>query len=203
MKVSAAPSNRPGRPRAFDRDAALESAMRVFWEKGYEGASMSDLTGAMGINRPSLYAAFGNKESLFRQVMDRYGQGPASHVCSALDEATARGVAEKILRGTAEMLGDPRHPRGCLGVNAVLACGDEANAVRQDMVARRCAAIDALRKRLARARKEGDLPAHADPAALARFVFAVAQGMSVQAASGAKKSDLLRIAETALQAWPA
>lgn len=201
MKSKKAPS-RPGRPRAFDCDAALESATRVFWEKGYEGASLSDLTAAMGINRPSLYAAFGNKEALFRKVMDRYGSGPASYSCEALSAPTAREVAERLLFGAAEMLGDPRNPRGCLALNAGLACGDEANAVRQDILTRRAALTQNLHRRFARAKKENDLPADSNPAALSLYVSAIMHGMAVQAAGGAKRSDLLAIAETAMKAWP-
>ncbi len=201
MKSQNAPV-RLGRPRAFDADVALERAMHVFWEKGYEGASLADLTVAMGINRPSLYAAFGNKEALFRKVMDRYGEGPASHVCDSLREPTARAVAERLLRGTAELLSDPKHPRGCLGTHGALVCGDQSYVVRQEMSSRRAAAMDALRKRFARAKKEGDLPADSDPDALARYLSAVAQGMSVQSTSGATRRDLLRVVETAMRAWP-
>ena len=193
-------SGKPGRPRAFDPDEALEQAMRVFWQKGFEGASLTDLTEAMGINRPSLYAAFGNKEKLFRLAMDRYGRGPASHVCAALLAPTAREVAEQCIVGTADLLGDPNHPPGCLGVNAFVAGGDEA--VRAEMAARRFAAIEALRKRFVRARKEGDLPVDADPAALALYISTVTQGMSVLAVSGAKRADLQRVARLAMQAWP-
>jgi AcrR family transcriptional regulator len=193
-------SCKPGRPRAFDPEEALEKAMRVFWEKGFEGASLSDLTKAMGINRPSLYAAYGNKEKLFRLAMDRYGRGPASHFCAALDAPTSREVAERCLLGTADLLGDPSHPPGCLVVNGFVAGGDEA--VREEMAARRFAVIEALRKRFVRAKKEGDLPDDADPAALALYVSTVTQGMSVLAASGAKKGDLLRVARLALDAWP-
>jgi len=201
MKSTSAPV-RPGRPRAFDADAALERAMQVFWKNGYEGASLSDLTEAMGINRPSLYAAFGNKESLFRKVMDRYGKGPASHVCAALAEPTAHAVVEKLLRGAVEMFTNPRNPGGCLAIHGALACGDEADSVRQEMTARRAAAMDALRKRFVRAKKEGDLPADSDPAALALYISAVSQGMSVQSTSGATRKDLLRIVETTMRAWP-
>lgn len=199
MKSSKLPG-RPGRPRAFKEDDALEKAMCVFWRKGFEGTSLSDLTEAMGINRPSLYAAFGNKEQLFRKVMDRYGRGPASHVCDALDAPTAREVAERCILGTADLLSDPSHPPGCLGVNAFVAGGDET--VREDMAARRFAVIEALRKRFARARKEGDLPPDADPSALAMYISTVTQGMSVLAVSGAKQADLQRVARLAMDAWP-
>jgi AcrR family transcriptional regulator len=201
MKLKARQA-RPGRPRAFDADQALESAMRVFWRKGYQGASLSDLTEAMGINRPSLYAAFGNKEALFRKVLDRYGRGPASHVCDALEAPTAREVAGRILYGTVDLLSDPSHPPGCLSVNAILVGGKQTEAVCQEMAVRRCAAVDALKKRFARAKKEADLPPTADPAALALFVSTVTQGMSVHAAGGASRSALRRVADLAMEAWP-
>lgn len=176
--------------------------MRVFWEKGYEGASLSDLTSAMGINRPSLYAAFGNKEALFKKAVDRYGEGPAAHVALALHEPTARRVAEKLLRGTVELLADPCRPRGCFVVQAALACGSDSEPVKEDLIARRAAALEKLRTRLERARTEGDLPADADTANLARYLSTVCQGMSVQAASGATRQELRDLAETALLAWP-
>src|SRR5579863_2273019 len=112
-----------GRPRAFDIDKALDRAMKVFWRKGYEGASLPDLTKAMGINRPSLYAAFGNKEALFRKAIDRYTQGPASHVREALNEPTARRVVERLFRGTINLITGSRNPRGCVLVQSALACG--------------------------------------------------------------------------------
>ena len=176
--------------------------MRVFWRKGYQGASLSDLTQAIGINRPSLYAAFGNKEELFRKVLDRYGHGPAAHICDALEAPTAREVAGRILYGTVDLLSDPSHPPGCLGVNGILVGGTRTEAVCQEMAARRCAAVEALRKRFIRAKKEGDLPATEDPAALALFVSAVAQGMSVHAASTGGRSELRRVADLAMEVWP-
>jgi AcrR family transcriptional regulator len=191
-----------GRPRTFDPDKALDRALRVFWRKGYEGASLADLTRAMRINRPSLYAAFGGKEALFRKVLDRYAEGPAAYVRAALEEPTARAVAERLLLGSADLLGDPRHPRGCLMVQGALACGGAAESVRRELAARRAAADVAVRRRLERARAEGDLPAGADPADLARYLATVVRGMAVQAAGGASRAELRRVAATALRAWP-
>ena len=176
--------------------------MEVFWEKGYEGASLDDLTAAMGINRPSLYAAFGNKEQLFRKVLDRYG-GCVGYFGDALKAATAREVAERLLYGAVEMTTTPRQPRGCLLVQAALACGDEAKPVREELSSRRDAGQAAVRKRFERAKKDGDLGADVDPADLARYVVTVLRGISVQAADGASRAQLRRVAETALRAWPA
>jgi len=201
MKSSPNPA-RPGRPRAFDADLALEAAMRVFWRKGFEGTSLSDLTQAMGINRPSLYAAFGNKEALFRQVMDRYGRGPAAHMEDALKAPTARAVAEALLHGTVDLLIDRTHPPGCLGVNGILVGGDGTEILCQDMAARQVQVFSALKNRLARAKKEGDLPESAQPATLARFLCTVTQGLSVQATRGVGERDLRQVADLALQAWP-
>lgn len=191
-----------GRPRAFDPDKALDAALEVFWEKGYEGASLTDLTEAMGINRPSLYAAFGNKEALFRRVLDRYTSEAGALQKKALQEPTARAVVEKWLYLNADALGDENRPRGCLLVQSALSCGEEANAIRQELIARRTAGTALLRKRLERARAEGDLPSDANPADLARYVASVSYGMSVQAVNGATRAELRRLVKIALQAWP-
>jgi AcrR family transcriptional regulator len=191
-----------GRPRSFDKERALDAALRVFWEKGYQGASLSDLTDAMGINRPSLYAAFGDKEALFRQVLERYEQGPVAYMAEAFAAPTGRAVIERMLYGTVAALTRPQSPRGCLYVQGALACGDESSAMRKELAKRRSAGEVALRKRLKKAKRDGELPATAEPADLARFYMAVMHGMSVQAAGGAKRAALESVAETALGAWP-
>ena len=191
-----------GRPREFDVDQALDHALAVFWRKGYEGASLPDLTRAMGVNRPSLYAAFGNKEALFRRVLDRYAEGPAGCMREALNEPTARAVAERLLRGASDRLTDPRGPHGCLLVQGALACGEAAESVRQELASRRLAGEVAVRQRFERALADGDLPGDTDPADLARYVVTVIRGMAVQAAGGASRKDLRRVAEMALRAWP-
>jgi AcrR family transcriptional regulator len=189
-----------GRPRAFDPDTALERAMHVFWAKGYEGASLSNLTRAMRINRPSLYSAFGNKEQLFRKVLDRYMDGPVAFFGRALAAPKARDVVEQIFLGTARMAENPRIPAGCLMVQGALACGN--GSVRKEVAARRVAAEVALRRRLQRAKREGDLPKNADPAELAHYVMTVMRGMAVQTAGGASRAQLHRVAQIALRVWP-
>ena len=201
MKGGGAPA-KIGRPRAFDVDLALDRALHVFWRKGYEGASLSDLTNAMRINRPSLYAAFGNKETLFRKALDRYSRGPTAFYEDALRAPTARAVVERLLRGTIDLLTNPQTPRGCLIVQSALACGDAADSVRKEVASRREAGETALRRRLQRAKREGDLPANSDPADLSRYITTVMHGMAVLGAGRATRPQLLRVMETALQAWP-
>jgi AcrR family transcriptional regulator len=191
-----------GRPRAFDTDKALDCALQVFWQKGYQGTSLTDLTEAMGINRPSLYAAFGNKEALFRKALDRYADGPAAYVSEALKETTARAVVERLLSGTVDLLTDPGTPAGCLTVQGALSCGEGADAIRQELNLRRAAGEAALRKRLKRAKSEGDLPSDSDPADLARYIITIIRGMAVQAAGGASRDELRRVVRMALRAWP-
>jgi AcrR family transcriptional regulator len=191
-----------GRPRAFDIDQALDRALHVFWRKGYEGASLADLTKAMKINRPSLYAAFGNKQSLFRKVIERYAAGPAAYVREALQAPTARQVAERLLGGAIDLLSDRRNPRGCLMVHGALACSGTAEPVRRQLALHRAASEEALRKRFLRARAEGDLPAGSNPADLARYLATVLRGMAVQAAGGASREALQRVVTMALRAWP-
>jgi AcrR family transcriptional regulator len=201
MKANIAPAPR-GRPRAFDADVALERAMHVFWAKGYEGASLSDLTQAMRINRPSLYAAFGNKEQLFRKVLDRYASGPLAYFGKALAAAKVRDVVEEILFGAANMASDPRLPAGCLLVQGALACGDSAGSIQKETAARRAASEVALRRRLQRAKREGDLSPRSGPAELARYFMTVLQGMAVQGANGATRLQLRQVAQLALRVWP-
>src|SRR6266850_6722939 len=191
------PRTLTGRPRSFDLDKALDAAMQVFWREGYEGASLSDLTKAMGINRPSLYAAFGDKESLFRKALNRYDTGPGAYVREALKQPTAHLVTREVLRRTADLLTDPQHPAGCLMVQGALACGEASDCIRQELVSRRLAGEAAIRRRFQRAKTEGDLTADSDAAELARYVVTISQGMAVQAAGGASRKELQRVASMA------
>jgi AcrR family transcriptional regulator len=191
-----------GRPRAFSEESALAAAMRVFWEKGYEGASLSDLTEAMGINRPSLYATFGDKQALFLRAMEQYANGPAQYLRGALEERTAYAVIDALLRGAVKLLADPRNPRGCLSVQGGIACSTEAEPIRQALIAWRKKGEAEIVKRLKRARAEGDLPADADPSDLARYIATVLNGLGIQAATGATKAEMTRVVEMALRSVP-
>lgn len=191
-----------GRPREFCTEAALAAALRVFRAKGYEGASLSDLTDAMGIKRPSLYAAFGNKEALFRKALDLYERENTAFMGAALRAPTARGVAEAVLRGALDLHGAPDGPSGCLHVIHSVACGTEAEPARAVVVARRAATEGTLFARFEAAQAAGDLPPAADPRGLARCLMAVVQGMAVQAGSGVPRAELERLVETVLLIWP-
>jgi AcrR family transcriptional regulator len=191
-----------GRPREFDIDKALDQALHVFWRQGYEGTSITDLTEAIGITKPSLYAAFGNKEELFRKALDRYVDGPGGYVQVALAKPTAREVVEHLLYEAAGAVTDPENPPGCLAVQGALCCGETAESIKQELMARRAKGEDDLRKRFERALTDGDLPAACDPADLARYISAILQGMAVQAIGGAGRDELRKVADIALRNWP-
>jgi AcrR family transcriptional regulator len=190
-----------GRPREFDTDAVLETAMELFWEHGFEGVSISDLTDATGINRRSLYAAFGTKEELFRCAVRRYLDGPGGFVAAALQQPRARDVATTMVHGAADSYTDPDRPRGCLLVHGALAAGGDADAVRVDLAQQRDAGIKALAHRFDEAQAAGELPG-VDTLVLARWINSVCQGFSVQARSGATRDELHQAADQALRGWP-
>jgi AcrR family transcriptional regulator len=200
MESFAKAANR-GRPREFCTEEALAQALRVFWARGYEGASISDLTEAMGITRPSLYAAFGNKEELFRKALDLYERDKLAYINDALEAPTARGVAERLLQGAID-LQTGSDPKGCLGVISSTACGTEAECIRDEVLRRRASADAALLERLQRAKAEGDLPEHITPEGLMQYLTAVIQGLCLQAGAGASIAELHRLKDTTLAVWP-
>ena len=191
-----------GRPREFDVDDALAAALRVFWTKGYEAASLTDLTEAMGITRPSLYAAFGNKEALFRKALDLYEREKLAYVGEALKAPTSRQVVERLLRGALELQTSDCNPKGCMRVIGSVSCSPEAESIRADLMARRKSSQDALCARLKQAEDEGDLPDGCDVDGLCAYIGAILQGMSIQAGSGASKRQLEALVETSLAMWP-
>ena len=191
-----------GRPREFDVDDALAAALRVFWAKGYEAASLTDLTEAMGITRPSLYAAFGNKEALFRKALDLYEREKLAYIGEALKAPTSRGVAERLLRGSLAMQTSDCEPKGCMRVLTSVGCGPEAESIRADIMKRRQSSQRALCDRMHRAKQDGDLPEGTDVDGLCAYLAAILGGMSIQAGSGAPKAQLESLVETTLRMWP-
>jgi AcrR family transcriptional regulator len=191
-----------GRPRAFCTETALAAALGVFWAKGYDGASMADLTAAMGITKPSLYAAFGNKEQLFHRALDLYGAEKMAYTRDALKQPSARAVAEHLLRGAATAQTSTSDPKGCLGVISATACGAEAESIKSHIIERRSVAHTALVDRFRTAQRDGDLAPGADPEGLAQYLYVMLQGMAVQAGSGATRADLDRVVDIGLMMWP-
>ncbi|MCR4269097.1 TetR/AcrR family transcriptional regulator [Nitratireductor sp. ZSWI3] len=191
-----------GRPRAFDRDEALHRAMRVFWTCGYEGASVSELAQAMGINKPSLYAAFGCKEELFREAIALYGREEGAPVGEALAAGrTARGAIEMALRVNARSYTNPDNPRGCMVVVSALAGAPENNPVCRFLAENRRESEESFRRRVERGIAEGDVLASADPARVAAFYATVMHGLSIQARDGASAAALEKVVDSAMAAW--
>jgi AcrR family transcriptional regulator len=196
-------SKRRGRPREFDQEKALDRALELFWRQGYEGTSIADLTAAMGITPPSLYAAFGSKEQLYYEVLQRYRASVGRCLATALEaEPTAYSAVERFLYESARIFGARENPSGCLISSGILSCAPENKKVAETVASMRAEAIQAIRRRLQAAVKSGELPRPTDLTQLARFYGAVVQGMSVQARDGANAKTLRAIAETALKAWP-
>lgn len=191
-----------GRPRGFDRTRALDQAMRLFWAKTYEGASLADLTEAMGISAPSLYAAFGSKEALFREAVAHYAEREGGGIWNALDEApNARQAIERLLLTTAAAYSDPANPPGCLIVlGAQHGCGDE-DPVHRELRALRRENREQLAERFRRAVAAGELPAAFDADGAAAFFISVQTGMSVLARDGASRADLEAVARGAMLGW--
>jgi AcrR family transcriptional regulator len=193
-----------GRPRSFDRAAALQRAMRVFWAKGFDATSMTDLTLAMGINSPSLYAAFGSKEALFEEAVRLYGESEGTEIWNALDEApTARRAIEWFLHRSALSFSRPGVPAGCLIVLGAVHAGKGSEQACRTLRQRRSENVTDLRKRLERSVREGELRDGVNCQAIAMFYATVQHGMSIQARDGAGREALLAVADCAIAAWDA
>ncbi|CDF96709.1 MULTISPECIES: TetR/AcrR family transcriptional regulator [unclassified Pseudomonas] len=191
-----------GRQREFDVDQALDAALCVFWRKGYEGASYTDLTQATGVERPALYSAFGNKEALFRRALERYYEHYLDFLPQAVELPTSREVVERLFRASVELT--TRYPdrKGCLGIHGALAGSDDAEPIRIALIEARAGGETLLRERFERAKEEGDLPPTVDCAALAAFVLALLHGMAVQAKAGFSRETLEAVVDQALSTWP-
>jgi AcrR family transcriptional regulator len=188
-----------GRPPSFNQDEALEKALNVFWLHGYEGTSMAELTEALGMNKPSIYAAFGNKEELFRKALAKYIAGPVDFVTAALNQPTAQKVVEKFLFGAAEFLTNPNTPRGCMVVQGALTCGAGSAQIQQELISHRKSYESALKQRFDLAITQADLPLQTNSAALAKYLATIHQGLSVQATSGANQAELTAVVNLAIQ----
>ena len=201
MKAPSSAASGLGRPRSFDPERALAVAMRVFWARGYGGASLAELTSEMGIARTSLYLCFESKEDLFRKALELYRREKRGFMRQALEAPTARGVAEQILKGLLERQRDG-DPRGCLDIATSIACSAVGESIRAEVIASRAAFDAALVARFVRASREGDIPAHIAPAALAGLLVALTQGLSIQASSGDVYGELQGLVDVALFLWP-
>jgi AcrR family transcriptional regulator len=194
--------NPPGRPRAFCKDEALNAAISVFAEKGYEAASLSDLTKAMGINRVSMYATFGNKEALFRLAMDRFTQVGGQHLAACLSSGTAKDGITRLLRDGVAQFTDAHGPGVCFVTQGPLSASDASEQTRTLVAQKRAGVEMALRKRLDKAVEEGELPRSVSTADLARFYAVMIQGIALQAQHGGTREDLLRVVDVAMEHWP-
>jgi TetR/AcrR family transcriptional regulator, copper-responsive repressor len=200
----AKPPTRPrGRPRAFDRDDALDRAMHLFWRRGYEATSVSELTEAMGITPPSLYAAFGDKKRLFLEAVDRYQDGPGSFAKAALcEEPTAERAMRCLLMGTIDSFFEANSVKGCMVVLAATNCTTESSDIIDELAARRRLAERLVRDRIAAGRDAGELPADTDVDTLAGLIITTLYGLSIKARDGASRASLHKVVEQVMSAWP-
>jgi TetR/AcrR family transcriptional regulator, copper-responsive repressor len=204
MKNIEAASRPRGRPRTFDQQAALEAAMRLFWTRGYETTSMSDLSHAMGINPPSLYAAFGDKKNLFKLAVEAYQHGPGNFTAQALaSEGSNRAAIEHMLLEAAANFTDPTMPRGCMVVLSANNCSAASEDVRQALIGLRTQSAAAICQRINRAAEEGEFPKHLDPIVFGNLITSVFQGMSIRALDGTTREELEAVARQVMALWPA
>lgn len=191
-----------GRPRTFDKTQALDIALKLFWNHGYDGTSIAQLAAAIDIKIPSLYAAFGSKEALFMAAVGRYSELNGDLYHTALALPTARAVAESILMGEVELVTRTDCPDGCLMVQGALTTAPESDNIRQAMNRFRSVPVGWMKDRFTRAKAEGDLPAEADPETLAHYIMTLNSGIAVMARSGASRAQLEKVVQTAMKNWP-
>jgi AcrR family transcriptional regulator len=198
--VPKATVKKAGRPREFDIDEALDKAMHLFWEQGYDGTSLAELATVMGITKPSLYAAFNDKQGLFEAALARYSEGPNSFAIRAFRLPTAKGVVKALLDGAVNVSTCSSGPRGCMYTQATMANDPE---VRDDAAEHTRQGERMLEERFMKAQQTGELPAGTDCSALARYYTTIALGITVRGASGSSRSELREVVEESMRAWPA
>ena len=186
-----------GRPRNFDEYQAIDSAMRVFWEKSFEGTTMTDLTDATGLSRSSIHAAFGSKEGLFLKAVERYQSGLMKYIPNALAKPTLPRAIEALFRGMVNFLSIPGNPKGCLSIHGALASG--GGLVTQIMAEWRKTNENLIKERILRAQREGELRREVNAADYTRYIAAIIIGIGIQALNGAGRAELTRIVDMALQ----
>jgi AcrR family transcriptional regulator len=191
-----------GRPREFDADKALDAAMRVFWQKGYDGTSLSDLTDAMGINRPSIYLSLGNKEELFQKAMERYSEKSAKLIAECFSAETAREGVDRLLREGVTIFTDPKNPGGCFANMGALTCSSVSDGMKRDLEDMRAAFERTLKQRFDRAVEAGELASDTSTKDLARYYSVVFQGLGMHAKGGGTRKELLRVVDMAMANWP-
>ena len=192
-------NGKTGRPIGFDKEAALEAAMLLFWERGFEGTSMADLTQEMGLNPSSIYAAFGDKHALFQLAVKRYMEKRAQYAGKALEEPTLEKVVRALFDSTIAFLTTPGHPPTCMTLAGAVGCSLEATPARDLMTEIRKQNQVALRDRLLKARKSGELPKDIDLDDYTRYLSTIIAGLSIQAANGSTRAELKRTAQMALR----
>lgn len=192
-------SVKPGRPAAFDKEIALDVAMRLFWERGYEGTSMADLSQAMGLHPSSIYAAFGDKQALFALAAKRYADVPAQYMTRALEQPTFCGALLAAFDNTVEFLGSKEHPSSCFTLTGAISCSTETEPAKLLMRSMRLENETAIRARLLKARKDGEFPKDQNIDDYTRYLSSLLSGLAVQAANGSTKAEMKRTAELALK----
>jgi AcrR family transcriptional regulator len=192
-------NGKTGRPISFDKDAALEAAMLLFWERGYEGTSMADLTQAMGLNPSSIYAAFGDKQELFALVAKRYADVSAQYMVKALKQPTLRAFILAAFDNTVEFLGSKEHPPSCFTLTGAISCGTDTEPAKLLMREMRLQNEAAIKARLLRARKAGEFPKEENVDDYTRYISSLLSGLAIQAANGSTRAELKRTAEVALK----
>ena len=198
-KIMRTGNGKTGRPISFDRDAALEAAMLLFWERGYEGTSMADLTQAMGLNPSSIYAAFGDKHALFQCAVKRYMEMRAQYAGKALEEPTLEKVVRALFDSTVAFLTTPGHPPTCMTLAGAVGCSVDATPARDIMTEIRKQNEVAMRKRFLQARKSGEMSKDVNVDDYTRYLSSILAGLSIQAANGSTKAELKRTAQMALR----